>query len=79
MTEEEVLARHVFREAVGGYIECSCGWPNKKQWSDGEYEVMHVIDDLIANGHLAKPEILPGWEERMIARGAVASTLEEGS
>lgn len=40
------LERHVPMEAVGGYIECSCGWPSKAQYEAGEHFAVHVIAAL---------------------------------
>lgn len=49
---ESILEDHVFMEAVGGYIECGCGWPTRQQYLDGEHESVHVIVALRAAGVL---------------------------
>lgn len=38
-----VLDNHVLGVVVGGYIECSCGWPNREQWEADEHPVVHII------------------------------------
>lgn len=47
---DEILNRHKFMEAPGGYIECSCGWPDRGQCD--EHEVEHVVRELIDAGIL---------------------------
>lgn len=47
-----VLDQHVFGEAVGGYVECSCGWPSHEEWNADEHEVVHVIRELREAGVL---------------------------
>lgn len=42
-----VLAQHEFMEAVGGYTECSCGWPSKEEYDAGGHEMEHVLELLI--------------------------------
>lgn len=44
----EVLSQHVPEEAIGGYIECSCGWPTREQFEAGEHFAVHVIEALVA-------------------------------
>lgn len=44
--KETILVRHNLAEAVGGYIECSCGWPSRQQYDSSEHEVLHIIEDL---------------------------------
>ena len=35
-------------EAVGGYIECTCGWPTREQYAAGERYADHILAGLIA-------------------------------
>lgn len=36
------LERHDFGEAVGGYTECSCGWPSGRAEYEAEPHAAHV-------------------------------------
>lgn len=44
--DEAVLRQHEPMEAVGGYIECSCGWPSRQQYDKGEHFAVHIINAL---------------------------------
>lgn len=37
-----LAAEHSLGEAIGGYMECSCGWPSREQWEAGESEAVHL-------------------------------------
>ena len=52
--EKDVLDRHNFGEAVGGYTDCMCGWPTREQWEAGENPVSHVIAELCEAGVLTR-------------------------
>lgn len=38
-----ILEGHLLGEAMGGYIDCSCGWPTKEQYQDGEHPALHLF------------------------------------
>ena len=42
--------KHEPNEATGGYIECSCGWPNKEQFYAHEPYIRHVIYEAVMGG-----------------------------
>ena len=46
MTDQEraLIGEHVFMEALGGYIECSCGWPSQEQFMSDEPTAFHVVE-----------------------------------
>ena len=54
VAENDILNRHEFDEATGGYIQCMCGWPTREQWEAEESPVTHVIAELCEAGILTR-------------------------